>query len=123
MEEIIYEEINFIFTNEIKSFDNGKDPVLKEGCEWKKIEIIKNPKYISRITQHDAGPINTEMVSAVTEYDPNSILRKHLGFHVILQLKSEIDIFFVGSLQNPANYQIQPSSEEDTYIFIAKSSA
>ena len=122
MNKIICNSIDFVFNYEVKTmFSNQVN--LAPGYEWKKLNVTEKPVYHSEIKQADAGPVKEESVTAVTKYDSDAILKKMSSYPVILRMKTDNSVFYVGSQQYPVISEVSDDKIFDTYSFKCKSEA
>jgi sulfur relay (sulfurtransferase) DsrF/TusC family protein len=94
---------------------------LKTGYEWKKLNASEKPTYRSEIKQATAGATKEETVTAVTKYDPEALLKKFSNFPVVLRMKTDNSVFFVGSGQYPVVTEVSDDKVNDNYSFKCKS--
>ena len=123
MSKIICAKIDFAFIDEVEKTDCQKIPKLKDGKDWKKINVIENPVYRFDIKQNDPGPTKEETVSAKARH--NNLIQPLIdlcGFHVILRLYTDDDsTFFVGSPDYPATIEVASDRIFDNFTFKAVS--
>lgn len=117
MNKIICNTIEFVFLEEIKLFVPNQKIILNQGAEFKKLAVTEKPVYRSEIKQSSSGPLCIETISAVTKYDKLSLLRKFAAFTVILRMKTDKEVFYVGSQHYPVSFEVSSDKIEDTYTF------
>ncbi len=123
MNKIICTSIEFVFLKEIKLFIPGQKVILQPGYEFRKLPVIEKPVYRSEIKPAFAGPVNNETISAVTKYDEHSLLRKFSIYPIVLRLKTDKEIFYMGSPDYPVSLELSSDKIFDTYTFVCKSEA
>ncbi|MEA4918137.1 hypothetical protein SDC9_150933 [bioreactor metagenome] len=121
MAKIICNSIEFAFLSEIRLqvLDNV---ILKTGYDWKKLNVKEKPVYRSEINQADAGPVAEVSVTAVTDSDPDAILKQFSSFPIVLRMKTDKATFYVGSQEYPVITEISDDKIFDNYSFKCKSS-
>ena len=102
MNKIICNSAEFVFIDEIALMVPGSNPVLTEGKGWKKIDVIDKPVYQSNVKQNEAGPTNEETVSVKSKHNNlTEILIRYCGFHTVLRMSTDDNIFYVGNPEYP----------------------
>ncbi|MDR1202414.1 MAG: hypothetical protein LBL58_12435 [Tannerellaceae bacterium] len=120
MSKIICNSIEFIFTHEIRVMVPGK-VTLMPGGEWKILKVTEKPVYRSETSRADPGPVKEETATAVTRYSPDAILKQYSNFPVVLRLKTDDAVFFVGSQQYPVLTEVSCDMVNDNYSFSCRS--
>ncbi|MDR1370145.1 MAG: hypothetical protein LBJ72_08505 [Dysgonamonadaceae bacterium] len=120
MPKIICNSIDFVFVSEIQLMIPGQVTLTPSG-EWKKLNVPEKPVYRSEIKQAAPGPIKEETVTATTKNDPDAILKQYSNFPIILRMKTNDTIFYVGSKQYPVITEVSDDKVNDNYSFKCKS--
>lgn len=120
MSKIICSSVDYVFSEGIDLI-TPENVTLKPGYEWKKLPVTEKPTYSSGINQADAGPLREESVTAVTKYGADPFLKKHIAFGVVLRMRTDDAIFYVGSDRYPCLTEVSDDRINDTFTFNAKS--
>ena len=122
MSNIVCNFVEFVFLHEIETMEKGSEPVLKLSVEWKNIIASEKPVYVSSIKQSDAGPTNEETVSVkARKNNLTKLLIKYCGFHTVLRMTTDREIFYVGNLEYPCQMELTDDKVFDNFSFRAVS--
>jgi len=116
MGKIICNSLDYIFTEDVELFTIDQVR-LKKGRSWKKLHVKEKPAYTSSIDIENAGPLSKETVTAVTPFNHDIFLKQHTSFGVILRMKTDVGIFYVGSQKYPCTTEVSSDQINDTYTF------
>lgn len=121
MSKTICNSVDFVFVHEILVMTSGQ-VTLKKGLSWRPIEKIKEkPVYRMEVIQNSPGSIKEETLTVVTSFDSMPILKEYSRYPVVLRLKTDDSVFFMGSDRFPAVAEITSDRINDTYSFSSKS--
>jgi hypothetical protein len=124
MSKIICNTVDFVFKFEIESMVPGKTPVLIAPAGWKRIDANESPTYQSIVKQNDAGPTNEETVTVqANRNNITQLLLQYCGFHTVLRMSTDEEIFYVGNSEYPCEMEITSDKIFDNYSFKAVSPA
>ena len=116
MSKIICNSVDYVFSEGI-SVITPESVILKPGYSWKNLLVKEKPTYSSGINQTDSGPIREESVTAVTNFDADPFLKKHIAHGVVLRMKTNDGTFYVGSDRYPCMTEVSDDRITETFTF------
>jgi len=121
MSKIVCNSVEFVLKVEIDKMNPGEAPILKDGKEWKKINVAEKPVYQSNIKQNDAGPTNEETVIVKLKHNEKTESLPYL--YTILRMSTDKEVFYIGNLEYPCSFEKTSDKIFDNYTFKAVSPA
>ena len=116
MSKIICNSVDYVFSEGVLVI-TPESVTLKPGYAWKNLPVKEKPTYSSDTRNADAGPIREESVTAVTKFDADPFLKKHIAYGVVLRMKTDDSIFYVGSDSYPCMIEVSDDRITDTFTF------
>jgi len=120
MNKLICNSADWAFATEIISTNGGMITLTPTGS-WKKIDVIEKLVYSCEIKQQNPGPVKEETVTATTRHNQLSHLIEFINFPIVLRMKTDAGIFYVGSPQYPVMTELSSDMIFDKFTFKSKS--